>query len=286
MWVRFEPYHDVTYFTPESRAAVDAVGAKGGWMGYFATRAAPLGAVSAERVTSAFYNFHPRLVSRAVPDAWRIAAPSAFLAARLTGVDEALRRMLGDAVVDGPEVAEAAKLAVEAAGHAPTAGRALAAANAELDWPEPPHLALWQATTLFRESRGDGHIAALITAALDPCEALVIFAADRGLRADYIQQARHWSAAEWESARRRLIERGLLGEAGALTEAGAELRRWVEDRTDSAAAAPWLALGEDRTDRLIELLTPIARTLAESNEAMRINPMALDVAKELAADQV
>lgn len=284
MWLRFEPYHDVTYFTPESRAAVDALGVKGGWMGYFAMRAAPLGAASPEQVTSAFYNFHSSLVSRALPEAWRIAAPERYLAARLTGAGQALRRLLGEQVVAGPEVAEAAKLAVEAAGHASTAGRPMAAANAVLPSPDQPHLALWQAATVLRESRGDGHIAALISAGLDPTETLVIFATERGLGADYLRKARAWPEADWQAAGRRLVQRGLLDGQGALTEEGAELRRWVEERTDAAAAAPWLALGEDRTERLVALLTPIARVLGEGNDAMRTNPMALDVTTELAAE--
>src|SRR5690348_5456570 len=120
MWLRFEPYHDVTYFTPESRAATDALGCRGGWMGYFGMRAAPLGAASAQQVTSAFYNFHPSRVHRALPDAWAIATPEAFLATRLIGVDRALNRLLGPEVV-GPAVAEAAELAVAAAEHASTA---------------------------------------------------------------------------------------------------------------------------------------------------------------------
>ena len=78
LWLRFEPYHDVTYFTPESRAATDALGCKGGWMGYFGMRAAPLGAASPELVTAVFYNFAPRMVRRALPDAWAVASPSEY----------------------------------------------------------------------------------------------------------------------------------------------------------------------------------------------------------------
>lgn len=269
MWLRFEPYHDVTYFTPESRAATDALGCRGGWMGYFGMRAAPLGAASAQQVTSAFYNFHPSRVHRALPDAWAIATPEAFLATRLVGVDRALNRLLGPEVV-GPAVAEAAELAVAAAEHASTAGRPLAAANAQLPWPDQPHLALWQATTLLRESRGDGHVAALVTAGLDPCEALVCFAADTGLDPTYMQQARGWSSAEWASAAQRLVERGLLGAEG-LTEEGRTLRQWVEERTDLAAMAPWKAIGDARTDRLAELLEPLALALSTNNDAMRAN---------------
>ncbi|HEY0640347.1 MAG TPA: hypothetical protein VGD67_22180, partial [Pseudonocardiaceae bacterium] len=93
LWVLFETYHDVTYFTPESRAETDALGCRGGWMGYFGLRAAPLGAAGPERVTEVFHSFHPRMVARALPDAWAAAPPAEFLAARLRGVDGALRRL-------------------------------------------------------------------------------------------------------------------------------------------------------------------------------------------------
>jgi hypothetical protein len=283
MWTLFEPYHDVTYFTPESRAATDALGCRGGWMGYFGMRAAPLGAASADQVISAFYNFHPNRVRRALPDAWAVATPARFLETRLAGADGALRRLLGGQELAGEPIAQAAKLAVEAAEQAPTAGRPLGAANAALPWPAEPHLALWQATTILRESRGDGHIAALIAASLDPCEALVAFAADNGLSPEYMRQARSWSVEEWEAAAGRLAERGLLVASGALTSDGRALRRWVEDRTDAAAAAPWRALGGERSEQLADLLTPLALTLTEHNESMRINPMALSAPTPRAA---
>lgn len=275
MWVRFEPYHDVTYFTPESRAATDALGCKGGWMGYFGMRAAPLGAASAEQVASAFYNFHPTRVARAVPEVWDIASPETFLATRLTGVDGALRRMLGDDVVEGAAVTEAAQLAVVAAQHAPTAGRPLAAANARLAFPDEPHLALWQATTVLRESRGDGHVAALVMAQLGPCDALVLFAADKGLATEYMKAARGWSDEEWAAAGERLRERDLLDASGLLTAKARAMREWIEDHTDLSAEEPWRALGAERTERLAALLTPLARALGDANEAMSMNPMAM-----------
>lgn len=281
MWVRFETYHDVTYFTPESRAATDALGCRGGWMGYFGMRAAPLGPVSANVVASAFYNFHPAMVARAIPDAWHIAAPERFLKARLYGVDGALRRLLGEETVLGSEVAEAAELARSAAEHAPTAGRPLAAANAALRWPTAPHLALWQASTLLRESRGDGHVAALVAADLDPCEALVIFGASTGLTPAYLQKARGWSPEEWQDAHDRLAARDLLDAAGTLTDAGSALHKQLEDVTDQTAARPWDAIGSVATERLSLLLSPLARILVAGNDVMRTNPMALDAAHEL-----
>jgi hypothetical protein len=280
MWLRFETYHDVTYFTPESRAATDALGCKGGWMGYFGMRAAPLGAASPELVIATFYNFHPKKVARAVPDAWQIAAPERFLETRLSGVDSGLRRMLPADVLAGDELAEAAGLMRDAAEHAPIAGRPLAAANAALPWSAEPHLVLWQASTRLRESRGDGHVAALVSAGLDPCEALVIFGADKGLTPEYLQVARGWSAPEWEQARNRLVARGLLDDSG-LTEEGAAVRRWVEERTDAEAEAPWLALGGEACARLAELLNPISLYIAKSNEAMQLNPIGISPVAEL-----
>ncbi|MFL6142208.1 MAG: SCO6745 family protein [Labedaea sp.] len=281
MWLRFETYHDVTYFTPESRAATDDLGCKGGWMGYFGMRAAPLGAASRELVTATFYNFHPSRVARAIPDAWSVGSPGEFLRTRLSGADRALRRMLGAEVLDSAALAEAAVLLRAAAEQAPIAGRPLAAANAALDWPAEPHLVLWQASTVLRESRGDGHLAALICAGLDPCETLVLFGADRGLDADYLQVARGWSAAEWAAGAARLTGRGLLTESGAPTADGVALRNWVEDRTDAEAARPWRAVGAAATARAADLLTPISLRLAEANEAMALNPMALAPVAEL-----
>jgi hypothetical protein len=279
LWILFEPYHDVTYFTPESRAATDALGCRGGWMGYFGMRAAPLGAAGPEQVTSAFYNFHPSRVRRALPDAWTVATPAVYLETRLTGADRALRRMLGEAELAGGRIAQAARLTAEAAAHAPTAGRPLAAANAVLPAPDEPHLALWQATTTLRESRGDGHIAALVAASLDPCETLVLYAADNGLDPEYMRQARAWSLEEWEAAAARLRERGLLDDAHGISAEGRELRRWIEDRTDAAAEEPWRALGAERSEQLAGLLGPLALKLSEGNEAMRVNPMALSAKK-------
>src|SRR5215207_1709707 len=269
MWRLTETYHCVTYFTPQARAATDALGCKGGWMGYFGGRAAPLGAASPELVTAVFYDFHPGRVARALPDAWRIAQPQRFLDARLAGVDAALREMLGEAALGGPELAEAAELAAVAAAAAPTAGRPLGAVNAALPLPSPPHLALWQATTVLRESRGDGHVAALVSAGLDPCETLVLFAAEHGITGEQMRQFRGWSTDEWAAAVRRLTGRVLIEGPDRLSEAGRELRAWVEERTDAAAAAPWQALGEDRTRRLAELLRPVGERLTAGNDSYR-----------------
>src|SRR5437773_9693676 len=96
-WQLVEPLHGLTYFAPETRAATDALGLRGGWMSYFACRAAPMGAVSAAVVTAVFYNFNPAMVERAIPDAWGYATPAQLLDARLGAVDATMTRLLGAA---------------------------------------------------------------------------------------------------------------------------------------------------------------------------------------------
>ncbi|MFB7339547.1 SCO6745 family protein [Streptomyces hydrogenans] len=250
MWHLLEPLHALHYYAPEAFEEAAALGYDTGerWPSYFAWRAAPLGPVGAGRVASAFYSFSPAMVARYVPGAWDTAAPGEVLAARLRAVDRTYR-----ALFDVTGVEEAAGLARRAAEAADPAGRPLAAAHAELPWAAEPHLVLWQAATLLREHRGDGHLAALLGAGLDPVEALVSFAAV-GAAPEAVFASRGWSAREWAAARERLADRGLVDADGGATPAGRELRAAVERRTDELAAAPWAALGPDATARLAELL--------------------------------
>jgi hypothetical protein len=150
---------------------------------------------------------------------------------------------------------EAAKLARQAADAADVAGRPLAAANADLPWPDEPHLQLWQALTILREHRGDGHVATLLAAGLDGCEALVSFAAIGAAAAETFD-SRGWPAAEWQAATERLLGRGWIDADGKATDLGRERREDIERSTDELAAGPWKSLGAERAERLIELLLP------------------------------
>ena len=59
LWWALEPYHAVVYFAPDAKATYEAIGLKGFWMGYFASRAAPLGPTPAEVVTARVFQFPP-----------------------------------------------------------------------------------------------------------------------------------------------------------------------------------------------------------------------------------
>ncbi|GAA1591333.1 SCO6745 family protein [Kribbella karoonensis] len=270
MWKALEPFHAITYFAPETRQATDALGLKGGWMSYFGCRAAPLGAVGPEFVAAVFYNFHPAMVARSLPDAWTYAPPEQLLAARLTAVDIAVRRLFPDASFD-----RAAELARRAAELAPIAGRPLAAANASLEWPTDPALALWQATTILRESRGDGHVAALVAAGLSPCQALVTISAAGGPAKEVFRLNRRWSDEEWAEASDDLRDRGLLDASGALTSEGRALREQVEETTDALADQGWRALGDESTAELHDLVYPLSAVLMADGLIPADNPMAM-----------
>ncbi len=71
-----------------------ATGLRGFWMGYFAGRAAPLGAGGTGTVSATFFNFHPSMVERSIPDAWTFAEPTTVLRARRAGAAAALRRLV------------------------------------------------------------------------------------------------------------------------------------------------------------------------------------------------
>ncbi|MER7897702.1 hypothetical protein ABTX62_16710 [Streptomyces sp. NPDC096046] len=275
MWERFEPVHQLVYFTPELREAADGLGLRGYWKGYFALRAAPLGPVPASVVTSSFYVFHPDRAASALPDAWAAASPQQVLETREQAMGAAMTSFFGPDVVASAELAEAADLAWEAARAADTAGRVLGAANQALPRPAQPHVRLWQAVTTLREHRGDGHVAVLVGRRLGPVEALVLKSATGETDAEFQQRIRQWNAERWRAAQVNLRERGWIDEEGRLTGAGATAHEQMEADTDAAALTPWQALGADATTRLARLLEPLARRVLDSGIIPTGNPVGL-----------
>ncbi|GAA4537948.1 SCO6745 family protein [Mycobacterium paraffinicum] len=269
---RFEPVHAVTYFAPEARAALDGLGYRGFWMGYFAARSAPLGIVPREVITAIFYNFAPERVARALPAAWQIAGPDVALRARQESAVAALRRYGLD---ENENVAAAAELAGKAARHAPLDGRPLFAANLGLPWPDDPLAALWHATTLLREQRGDGHVAVLAAAGISGRESNVLHAAAGGVPREYIARTRDYDEAAWRHHEQRLAERGLLDDDGSLTTAGRELKDHIERSTDTLALSALDALTDDEVETLFRALTPLTRAVVAGGDVPGLTPMSL-----------
>jgi hypothetical protein len=261
-----EPLHTLLYFVPEARERYAEAGINGGMRAYFASRSAAFGQVPADVVVATFYNFSPAIVAKAIPSVWETTTPEQVLAARLDIVDAALTRMLGSDVLRSDELAEAAALAREAAEAASTeiVGRPLFAAHVSLPWPEPAHLQLWHATTLLREHRGDGHIAALVLSGLSGPQAVVSYTAyGTGLPEDIMRHTRGYTEDEWAATKAELRDKGIFDADDHYTAEGREQRERIEAQTDAAAATPYERLGPERSRRLAELLRPWARSVTK-----------------------
>ncbi|MFE9632637.1 hypothetical protein [Streptomyces sp. NPDC006463] len=248
------PLHSTVYFSPDTTKEFAGLGITDPVAVNLAHRSAALGAVGAGTVTATFYNYRYDHVARHLPAVWDITTPEQALAARLRAADATLRRLLGAETIESPELAEAADLAIRATEGCTRHARPLYAAHADLPVPEEPHLRLWHATTLLREHRGDGHLAALLIADLDPLEALVSHTATgKGMTPKWIKSIRGWEQSDLDAAVARLRGRGVLDADGALTEEGAALRERLETETDRLDAAPYEHLGAAGLARLAEL---------------------------------
>lgn len=272
MWRVIEPLHAITYFAPDCRAANKALGLRGYWMGYFATRSAPIGAVGPGVVEATFYNFAPAMVRRALPDAWGFATRDAVLDGRIVAAAGVLRTLVPDIeTVAG----SALPILHTAIADAPADGRTLFGANRDLPIPPDPVAALWQAVTTLREHRGDGHVACLLAEGIDGCEAHVLFSAATGVPATVWRDVRGWSESDWEAARLRLETRGLLT-GDEITAAGRALHTHVEARTDALAMTAYRDTAAHT--EILDLLTPAATAIAHSGTVPYPNPMGADPA--------
>ncbi|WP_328379417.1 hypothetical protein OHB13_32075 [Streptomyces sp. NBC_00440] len=248
------PLHSTLYFSPDFTEQLAGVGIDDAGAAYFAGRGAAMGAVGPGTIAATFYNFNPELIARHVPAVWETASPRTVLDARLRAADATLRRLLGEEAVASDAMAEAARLALRAAEACTRHARPLYSAHADLPVPEQPHLAFWHAATLLREHRGDGHLAVLLAAGLDPLEALVSHTATgKGMAPRWILATRGWHRSDWDAAVERLRGRGLLDADSGLTDAGTKLRQDVESDTDRLDLAPYEHLGAEGVERLIEL---------------------------------
>ena len=262
----------MTYFAPEVREALDGLGYKGYWMGYFASRSAPLGQVAPEVVTAIFYNFAPTRVAKALPAAWQIAGPEEALRVRLDTAVAVLRRYGIDA---DENVSTAAELLGKAARECSALRTTAVRRECALPWPDDPLAALWHATTLLREQRGDTHTAVLSAAGVTGRECNVLHAASGAIPRDYIARTRDYDDEEWRLCEQQLAARGLLDDDGSLTAAGQELKDHVESTTDALSLSVFDALSDDEVETLFQSLTPITRAVVAGGDVPAMTPMAL-----------
>lgn len=265
-----EPLHLVAYFNPYLRDALHEhqldwramyVGARGG----------ALGATTAPVVAATFYNFSPEVIAAG----WEGALShglDAVMDLRTDQVDRTLNDTLGELVSDPTLPDLVARLRTVVEGLDP-AGRALGAAWQAIPCPDQPHLALWHATAVLREWRGDGHIAALVQAGISPLQACVFHeaihpdatVARRTMGRAQTQRSRGWSEEAWRAAAHELAERDLLvldAETETLSDVGSQLYAAIEAATDDAAAGAWTGVAD--AEQLLLDARPFVKAVIES----------------------
>lgn len=268
-WRAVEAIHDVVYFAPDARERFEAVGLKGFWMGYVASRSAALGTPGPATVTAMFHGFSPALIGRALPDAWSLASRDDILDARY-----ALARDILTPVLEGTDGADAAKIARELTfitRGLDVAGKPLAAAHLDLPAPDDTIGQIWHAATAIREYRGDCHIAVLTAAGLDGATANALAVA-AGLVPAEQREKRGWSEDEWSAAFGRLGTRGWVDVEGTITDTGRAARAQIEDTTDRVCAA---GIDQESTGRAISIeaaVVAVARSIGQRGAIRYPNP--------------
>ncbi|MFT4187215.1 MAG: hypothetical protein QM621_01380 [Aeromicrobium sp.] len=264
-WRSVEAIHDVVYFAPDAKERYEAVGLKGFWMGYAASRSAALGTPGPELVTALFHGFAPRLIGRALPDAWSLASRDDVLAVRLDLARDRLAAAFGER-----DVTRAADALSTLASRIDVAGRPLAAAHRALPVPDDALGKLWHAATVLREYRGDSHVAVLTAAGLSGVSANALAVA-AGLVDARQREVRGWTEDEWIAAFGRLQQFGWV-EGTTVTDTGRAARERLEEATDRSCGA---GLDQEATARAYALaheLLPLARLVEESGAVSYPNP--------------
>lgn len=257
----FEPLAAQAFFVPEVAEEFGSIGLQMA-EGYFVARSAPLGTASPAAVVATFYSFNPRSIRRFLrPD---LADPADALAARQRGAGKALRRMLPE---DPGDLAPVLSWLRDLIAASPPEARPLFAGHADLEWPSERFEALWHGVNTMREFRGDGHLAVLLTHELTGLQAQVLQAGIKGIakpEESFMVRGHGWKPEEYQAAAISLHERGLTGADGSISDAGRKMRGMIEQETDHLALGPFLAVGEERSEAMLDILEPLARHVLEA----------------------
>lgn len=267
LWRVTEPFHQLAYRSPEAVAAYEGIGLQIAPHQYFASRLAAAGEVTHGVAVALLYGFAPEYVAQAIPEVWGIVDAHSVVGARAQGAEATLQRILGD-TWNGSEIERANSIAQDMIQQLSFAGKPLAAAHNDVPQPESAGMQLWRACTILREYRGDAHWAATAASGIDAVECHILHAADGAMPEELLQRVTRWNDLEWQDAKVKLRLRGLLqngDERLELTDAGVEVKLFIEHSTDSGSAAPVSVVGEKQTAELIELMKPWVSAIMDAD---------------------
>jgi hypothetical protein len=266
-----EPVIGQVFFAPECHAAYAALGfaASPGQAGlvhlpdgpaYFTSRGSLLGQVRPGVVAAAFGVFKPEVVTAGVTLGWSLTDASTIFTARRAGAVAQLERVIGPA---GDDVARTAELLERAVAPLSVAGRPLFAGLRSW-WDDPPDrwTRLFHLGDMLRECRGDAHVAAWSSAALDGLEIGLLNDIYMGLPLRSYVRTRAWSEEDLAAGVERLRDLGWL-DGDEFTDEGRTVREDIERATDLQMTPALDALGDD-LDEVVELLRPWGVAMRES----------------------
>ncbi len=265
-----EPVIGQVFFSPECHAAYAKLGfapspGRAGLVAlpdgpaYFTSRGSLLGQVRPGVVAASFGVFKPELVSAGVLLGWSLTDASTIFAERRAGAVAQLERILGDAGEEVGRVSVLLERAVEPVG---IEGRPLfAGLRSWWDDPADPWTRMFHLGDMLRECRGDAHISAWSSAALDAVEICLLNDVYMGLPLRSYSRTRGWNDDELDAGAERLRARGWLDD-GALSDDGRDAREAIERATDLQMAPAIDALGAD-LDEVIGLLQPWGAAIRE-----------------------
>ncbi len=260
----YEPVHSAIYFVQAAQDAYADAGLKPGWMGYFASRSAPMGRVGAEVVAATFYSFAPGLVARSIPSAWELASPEQVTEARLRAVGAMMSTALADEDAGGLDRLCGTLEPVATA--LPIAGHPLYGGHLSVQLVDDPAVRLWQIVTLFREHRGDTHMALLAGNGLSSMEANIIHHLDGRATKEFLTRSRGYREEDWSAGVADLAARGLVAADGtALTAAGTNLKARIEAATDELSAHALDALGQEGLHQVMQELGAISDAVRKAH---------------------
>ncbi len=257
-----EPLTGQVYFSPECHTNYAGLGFSpspgdsGGVAlpdgpAYFTSRGSVMGQVPGEVVAAAFGVFNPEAVVPAVTYGWTLTDAATICQARDDGAIAQLVRILGEAPDGIERVVELLRRAVEPLR---PEGKPLYAGLRSLAVPSTPVGEMWRLGDMLREYRGDAHVAAWTTAAVDATEIGLLTELYWGLPMRSYSRTRAWTAEQFDAAHERLRARGWVDDT-ALTAAGRDAREAIETATDVQMQRSIEALGDDIAE-LFERLTP------------------------------
>ncbi len=201
--------------------------------GYLWGRAAALGAdCTPSVVVSAFGVFSAALLVPVYEQGRSTSTRDAVLAAREQGAIEGLRAATQSVAQD--DVVLVGDALMRVLGSIEPGPRHLFGALQSVPVSADPYARVWRGAELFREHRGDSHLAACVSADLDMTEMNVLTEVWLGYPVGEYSGSRGFGPDELEAAASRLRARGWFGADNSLTDAGRQAREQIEAMTDTA----------------------------------------------------